>query len=82
VILVIAFIVIFGELAFANTIKRNQALTHPPIKITQAFKDIAYNPDFTKNENVVPVNSNYQQEEKEPINIINKFAWRVFIALN
>ncbi|MDB9509934.1 hypothetical protein PN499_01775 [Kamptonema animale CS-326] len=76
-ILVIAFIVIFGEIALASAIKRNQPLTQPPIKITQAFKDIAHNPDFTKDKNVVPVNPDTQEEDA-----INEFAWRVFIALN
>lgn len=76
-ILVIASIVIFGELALASVMQRNQELIQPPIKITQAFKEIAYNPDFTKDENVVPVNPNSQEEQA-----INEFAWRVFIALN
>lgn len=76
-ILVIASIVIFGELAFAGVMQRNQELIQPPIKITQAFKEIAYNPSFPENGNVVLGNPDSQEQEA-----INQFAWRVFIALN
>ena len=76
-ILVIAFIVIFGELAFANAIKRDRPLIQSPIKITEAFKDIAYNPTFPEKRNIVPLNPTSQEEKA-----INEFAWRVFIALN
>ncbi len=76
-ILVIASIVIFGELAFANAIKRDRPLIQSPIKITEAFKDIADNPSFPENGNSVPLNHTSQEEKA-----INEFAWRVFIALN
>lgn len=76
-ILVIAFIVIFGEIALASAIKKNQELIQPPIKITQAFKDIAYNPDSSQPNNI-PNNPNVPIEEKT----INDFAWKVFVGLN
>jgi hypothetical protein len=80
-ILVIASIVIFGEIALASAIKKNQELIQPPIKITQAFKEIAYNPDIISEKgSVVPVNPDFQEKEQEEL--INEFAWRVFIALN
>jgi len=75
-ILVIGFIVIFGEIALASAIKRNQELIQPPIKITQAFKDIAHNPELPQDKNILP-NPDTNQEAK-----INEFAWKVFIALN
>ena len=76
-ILVIGFIVICGELAFANAIKRDRPLIQSPITITEAFKNIADNPSFPENGNSVPFNPTSQEE-----NAINEFAWRVFIALN
>jgi len=76
-ILVIVFIVIFGEIALANAIKRDGPLIQSPIKITEALKDISDNPSFPENGNSVPFNPTSLEE-----NSINEFAWRAFIALN
>jgi len=77
VILVIASIVILGEVALGNAIAKNKELMQPPIKITVAFKDILYNPDSSQEKNI-PKNPNAPSDEKE----INEFAWKVFVALN
>ncbi len=45
IILLLALIVISGEPVLANTTNTNQELIQPPIKITEGFKNIAYNPD-------------------------------------
>ena len=76
-ILVIAFIVIFGEIAFGNTLAKNQELIQPPIKITEAFKNIPYNPDSWQEKDILN-NPKPPIEGKE----INDFAWKVFLALN
>ena len=93
VILVLAFIVIFGEIALANGIAKNQELIQPPIKTTEASKDISHNPPRARDrkdidrgklgENItpdlssIPHNPNSTKEQK-----INEFAWRDFVALN
>lgn len=92
-IAIVAFIVIFGEIALGKTIARNQQLIQPPIKITEAFKDIPYNPytasdredrdrgklgkNITPDRSSVPTNPNSTNEA-----IINEFAWKDFVALN
>ncbi|MBE9229208.1 hypothetical protein IQ264_27775 [Phormidium sp. LEGE 05292] len=75
-IAIVAFIVICGEIALGNTIAKNQELIQPPIKITEAFKDIPYNPDSSQEKNI-PGNPRTVQEQE-----INDFSWKTFIALN
>lgn len=67
IILVIVFIVIFGEMALGNAIAKSQALIQPSIEITEEFKNIPHNHDPSISENQ---------------KAINDFAWKVFIALN
>lgn len=78
-IAIVAFIVILGEIALGNTIAKNQELIQPPIKITEAFKDIPYNPDSFQEKNI---SRNPDPSITPNEKAINDFAWKDFIALN
>ncbi|MGB3205045.1 MAG: hypothetical protein WBB28_08660 [Crinalium sp.] len=78
-IAIVAFIVIFGEMALGNTIAKNQELIQPPIKITEAFNEIPYNPDSSVEKNI---QKNPDPSIPSEETAINDFAWKVFIALN
>ncbi|MFB2916922.1 hypothetical protein [Aerosakkonema funiforme] len=78
-ILVVASIVIFGEIALGNTIAKNQELIEPPVKITEAFKNIPYNPDSSQEKNI---SRNPDPSISDEPKAINDFAWKDFIALN
>ncbi len=52
IILLLALIVISGEPVLASTTNTNQELIQPPIKITEGFKNIAYNPDSVDEEGI------------------------------
>ncbi|MEC4892490.1 MAG: hypothetical protein SAL07_01405 [Oscillatoria sp. PMC 1051.18] len=52
IILVIVFIVIFGEMALGNAIAKSQVLIQPSREITEEFKNIPYNPNSTQEQNI------------------------------
>ncbi len=78
-IAIVAFIVIVGEIALGNTIAKNQLLIKPPIKITETFKDIPYNPDSSQEKNISRNPDPFITPNEKAI---NDFAWKDFIALN
>ncbi|HEY9853365.1 MAG TPA: hypothetical protein V6D28_28085 [Leptolyngbyaceae cyanobacterium] len=97
-IAIVAFIVIVGEIALGKTLAKNQQLNPSLIEITEAFKNIPYNPDMARDiednrgklgkdiaadESRIPYNHSYTYTGQDSAEKnINEFAWKDFVALN
>ncbi|NES98140.1 MAG: hypothetical protein F6K32_23705, partial [Desertifilum sp. SIO1I2] len=72
IVLTIACLVIFTELALAGPMKGNR-----PFPITAAFQEVPFNPEVSQPKDLNPTNPSSQEERG-----IIEFAWKDFIALN
>ncbi|MDK3159814.1 hypothetical protein QPK87_25110 [Kamptonema cortianum] len=72
IVLTIACLVIFTELALAGSMKDNR-----PFPITAAFQEVPFNPEISRPKDLNPTNPSSLEERG-----ILEFAWKDFIALN